>query len=81
MDVKIVNKSNHQLPSYATASSAGMDLKADILEPIVLKPMERYLFPTGICQRVMRHRFVREVVLLRSMELQSLMLQEPLNKK
>ena len=48
MDVKIVNKSNHQLPSYATASSAGMDLKADILEPIVLKPMERYLFPTGI---------------------------------
>jgi dUTP pyrophosphatase len=48
MDVKIVNKSNHQLPSYATASSAGMDLKANILEPIVLKPMERYLFPTGI---------------------------------
>ena len=48
VDVKIVNKSNHQLPSYATASSAGMDLKANILEPIVLKPMERYLFPTGI---------------------------------
>lgn len=48
MDVKIVNKSNHQLPSYATASSAGMDLKANILEPIVLKPMERCLFPTGI---------------------------------
>ena len=48
MDVKIVNKSNHQLPSYATVSSAGMDLKANILEPIVLKPMERYLFPTGI---------------------------------
>ena len=48
LNVKIVNKSNHQLPSYATASSAGMDLKANILEPIVLKPMERYLFPTGI---------------------------------
>ena len=48
MDVKIVNKSNHQLPSYATTSSAGMDLKANTLEPIVLKPMERYLFPTGI---------------------------------
>ena len=48
MDVKIVNKSNHQLPSYATASSAGMDLKANTLEPIVLKTMERYLFPTGI---------------------------------
>lgn len=48
MDVKIVNKSNHQLPSYATVGSAGMDLKANTLEPIVLKPMERYLFPTGI---------------------------------
>ena len=48
MDVKIVNKSNHQLPSYATMGSAGMDLKANTLEPIVLKPMERYLFPTGI---------------------------------
>ena len=48
MRVKIVNKSNHQLPSYATASSAGMDLKANTLEPIVLKPMERYLFRTGI---------------------------------
>ena len=48
LNVKIVNKSNHQLPNYATASSAGMDLKANILEPIVLKPMERYLFPTGI---------------------------------
>ena len=48
MEVKIVNKSNHQLPSYATEKSAGMDLKANTLEPIVLKPMERYLFPTGI---------------------------------
>jgi dUTP pyrophosphatase len=48
MNVKIVNKSNHQLPNYATVGSAGMDLKANTLEPIVLKPMERYLFPTGI---------------------------------
>ena len=48
MDVKIVNKSKHQLPSYATAGSAGMDLKANIDEPIALKPMERWLFPTGI---------------------------------
>lgn len=48
MDVKIVNKSRHQLPSYATVSSAGMDLKANTSEPIALKPMERYLFPTGI---------------------------------
>lgn len=48
MDVKIVNKSKHQLPSYATVGSAGMDLKANTDEPIVLKPMERYLFPTGL---------------------------------
>ena len=48
MDVKIVNKSRHQLPSYETVGSAGMDLKANTSEPIVLKPMERYLFPTGI---------------------------------
>ena len=48
LNVKIVNKSNHQLPNYATVGSAGMDLKANTLEPIVLKPMERYLFPTGI---------------------------------
>lgn len=48
MDVKIVNKSRHQLPTYATVSSAGMDLKANTSEPITLKPMERYLFPTGL---------------------------------
>lgn len=48
MDVKIINKSRHQLPSYATVGSAGMDLKANTSEPITLKPMERYLFPTGL---------------------------------
>lgn len=48
MDVKIVNKSHHQLPSYATVGSAGMDLKANTDEPIALKPMERWLFPTGM---------------------------------
>ena len=48
VDVKIVNKSNHQLPSYATAGSAGMDLKANTDVPVSLKPMERYLFPTGL---------------------------------
>ena len=48
VDVKIVNKSNHQLPSYATAGSAGMDLKANTDVPVSLKPMERYLFPTGM---------------------------------
>ena len=48
VNVKIVNKSRHQLPNYETVGSVGMDLKANISEPITLKPMERYLFPTGI---------------------------------
>lgn len=48
MRVKIVNKSNHRLPEYATPGSAGMDLKANTTEPIVLKPLERQMVPTGI---------------------------------
>lgn len=48
VNVKIVNKSKHQLPDYQTVLSAGMDLKANTDEPIALKPMERWLFPTGI---------------------------------
>jgi dUTP pyrophosphatase len=48
MTVKIVNKSNHRLPEYATPGSAGMDLKANTTEPIVLKPLERQMIPTGI---------------------------------
>ena len=48
MEVKIVNKSNHRLPEYATPGSAGMDLKANIDEPLVLKPFERQIVPTGL---------------------------------
>ena len=48
MEVKIVNKSNHRLPEYATVDSAGMDLKANIDEPFVLGPRERQMVPTGI---------------------------------
>ena len=48
MEVKIVNKSNHRLPEYATVDSAGMDLKANIDEPFVLGPLERQIVPTGI---------------------------------
>lgn len=46
--VKIVNKSNHRLPEYATPGAAGMDLKANTSEPIVLGPLERQMVPTGI---------------------------------
>ena len=46
--VKIINKSKHSLPAYETIQSAGMDLRANIEEPIVLQPGERRLIPTGI---------------------------------
>jgi dUTP pyrophosphatase len=48
MQIKIVNKSNNPLPSYATEHSAGMDLRAFVSETIVLKPMERRIIPTGL---------------------------------
>ena len=48
LKVKIINKSKHALPEYATSQSAGVDLRANIDEPIVLKPLERRLIPTGI---------------------------------
>ncbi|WP_108820970.1 dUTP diphosphatase [Dysgonomonas sp. Marseille-P4361] len=48
MNVKIINKSHHPLPEYATPYSAGVDLRAYIPEPIVLKPLERALIPTGL---------------------------------
>lgn len=48
MKVEIINKSKHQLPSYATALSAGMDLRANLDAPIVLQPLERTLVPTGL---------------------------------
>jgi dUTP pyrophosphatase len=48
MQIKIVNKSKHELPEYATLKSAGMDLRANIEGSIVLKPLERKLIPTGL---------------------------------
>ena len=48
MKVKVVNKSNHRLPEYKTSGAAGVDLKADISESIVLKPGEVQVIPTGL---------------------------------
>lgn len=48
MKVKIVNKSNNALPFYSTDHSSGMDLRANLEEPIVLKSLERKLVPTGL---------------------------------
>ncbi|MBP5206163.1 MAG: dUTP diphosphatase, partial [Bacteroidales bacterium] len=46
--IRIYNKSNNPLPAYASASAAGMDLRADLAEPVVLQPLERKLIPTGL---------------------------------
>ncbi len=48
MIVKIVNQSNNPLPEYSTEHSAGMDLRANLNEPVTLKPLERALVPTGL---------------------------------
>ncbi len=48
MKVRIVNTSQHEVPVYATVASAGMDLRANLSEPVVLKSLERALIPTGL---------------------------------
>lgn len=48
MKVNIINKSHHPLPAYQTNQSAGMDIRANLTEPIELKPLERKLIPTGL---------------------------------
>ena len=48
MKIKIINRSHHPLPSYETIHSAGMDLRAYLTEPVLLKPMQRSLIPTGL---------------------------------
>lgn len=46
--IKIINQSAHALPAYETAHSAGMDLRANLTEQVILKPMERAIIPTGL---------------------------------
>ncbi len=48
MKIEIINRSHHQLPAYETLQSAGMDLRANIDAPVVIKPMQRALIPTGL---------------------------------
>lgn len=48
MNVQIINKSKHDLPEYATELSAGMDMRANIDQPITLEPLQRCLVPTGL---------------------------------
>lgn len=48
MKIRIVNRSSHSLPSYETRASAGMDLRANLAEDVLLKPLGRALIPTGL---------------------------------
>jgi dUTP pyrophosphatase len=48
MNIQIINKSKHSLPAYATELSAGMDIRANLSEPVTLRPMQRCLVPTGL---------------------------------
>ncbi|MFM7729479.1 MAG: dUTP diphosphatase, partial [Flavobacteriales bacterium] len=48
MEALVINRSKHPLPSYATALSAGMDIRANIEDPMLLHPMQRALVPTGL---------------------------------
>ncbi len=48
MNVRIVNKSRHALPKYETVASAGMDLRANLDQPVEMLPLERTLIPTGL---------------------------------
>ncbi len=48
MKVKVINQSKHPLPNYETEASAGMDVRANIIEPIILKSLERALIKTGL---------------------------------
>ncbi len=48
MEIKVINKSNNELPHYATVDSAGLDIRAFLNESVTLKPLERRLIPTGL---------------------------------
>jgi len=48
MKVKVINKSNNSLPVYETVNSAGMDIRANLESPVILKPLQREIIPTGL---------------------------------
>lgn len=48
MEIQVINKSHHPLPEYATVMSAGMDIRANLEQPITLQPLQRCVVPTGL---------------------------------
>ena len=72
MKVQIINKSHHPLPAYATTQSAGMDIRANLSEPVEIKPLERKLSRQDFtlpCPTDTKHRCVRGVAWPSSMVL------------
>lgn len=65
LTLKVINTSLHPLPEYATEHAAGLDLKANLKDPIVLKPLQRQLIQQVYflnCRLVMKHKSVHEAV-------------------
>ena len=52
MKINIINKSQHDLPEYATIASAGVDLRANLDQPIVVQPLEKVIVPTGLFMEI-----------------------------
>ncbi len=52
MEIRIVNKSNNELPHYGTIASAGVDLRANLTNEVIMKPMERTIIPTGLFMEI-----------------------------
>ena len=52
MNIRIINRSKHELPSYGTEHAAGMDLRANLDTPVILKPLERAMIPTGLFMEI-----------------------------
>ena len=70
LQIRVINKSKHPLPAYATELAAGLDLKANISDAIILKPLQRQLIETGLfinCLRVSKRKFAHVVAWLLKM--------------
>ncbi len=65
MKIELINKSKHATPNYSTKHSAGLDLRANLDDAVVLKPLERALIKTGLlslCLKELKHKCDQEVV-------------------
>ncbi len=83
MNIQVINKSKHPLPAYATELSAGMDIRANLSEPITLEPLQRCLVPTGLyiaLPKDLKHKSVPVAVWLSRKEFPYLILRGRLTR-